>query len=92
MKPNDSGRGMLIHIRNGIDFQEQNTDPAVLEIQVVDLKLGDVKICLMSVYRSRSPQPKITLELTRKSEPWEKAIEYDSTGGLHLPLKKMGRG
>ena len=42
---------MLIHIRDGIDFQDQNTDPAVLEIQIVDLKLGDVKICLMSVYR-----------------------------------------
>ena len=43
----DTRRGMLIHIRVGIDFQEQNTDPVVLETQKVDLKLRDVKICLM---------------------------------------------
>ena len=52
MNPNDTGRSILIHIRDGIDFQEQNRDPAVLENQIVDLKLGDVKYCLMSVYRS----------------------------------------
>ena len=43
---------MLIHIRDDIDFQEQITGPAVLEIQIVDHKLGDMKRCLMSVYRS----------------------------------------
>ena len=52
MNPNDTGRGMLVHIRDVIDFQEQNTDPTVLENQIVDLKLGDVKICHMSVYQS----------------------------------------
>ena len=58
INPNDTGRGMLIHISDGIDFQEQNTDPIVLENQIVDLKLGNVKICLMSVYRS----PNSTIE------------------------------
>ena len=52
MNPKDTRRGMLIHIRDGIDIQEQNNDPAVLENQIVDLKLGDVEKCLTSVDRS----------------------------------------
>ena len=52
MNPNDTQKRMLIHIRDGIDFQEQNTDRTVLENQIMDLKLGVVKIFLVSVYRS----------------------------------------
>ena len=75
MNPNITGTGMLINIRDGIDFQEQNSDPAVLENQIVDLKLVDVKYDSCQFTEARTPQPKITLDLARKLETWEKGRE-----------------
>ena len=66
MNPNDTGRGRLIHIRDGIDIQEQNNDSAVLENQIVDLKLGDVKKCLTSVYRSPNSTTEKNFRLNEK--------------------------
>ena len=102
MIPNDTGSGMLIHIMDGIDFQKQNTDPAVSESQIVDLKLGDVKICLMSVYRSPNSiteknsrlSEKITTlgESDRKMIILGDSITIKSTGKrLVVTLKKIVR-
>ena len=65
---------MLIHIGDGKDFQEQNTDPAVLENQInSNSEMWKYVSCQFT--EARTPQPKITLDLTRKQEPCEKAIE-----------------
>ena len=80
---------MLIHIRDGIDFQERNTDLAVLENQMVDLKLGDVKICLMSVYRSPNSKTENNSRLNEKIRTLGESDRKMKTQGDYHLLNKL---